>query len=92
MKPADFLSFDKFLAPILIKIVYWIGLVFIVLGFIASFGTMAMFGMGGAMGIIMALIGAILGALIWRLICEVWLVIFSINDRLGNLSGATHKP
>jgi hypothetical protein len=33
----------------------------------------------------MALIGGVLGLLVWRVVCEVWIVMFSINDRLGQL-------
>jgi hypothetical protein len=31
------------------------------------------------------LIGAAFAALIWRVVCELWIVTFSINDRLGTL-------
>jgi hypothetical protein len=91
MKFGDLLSFDKFVAPFLIKIIYWIGLVMLVLGFIGSLGAMGSMGVGGFFGFILSLIGLVLAALAWRVLCEIWIVIFSINDRLGNLGGEGPK-
>ncbi len=88
---ASLLNFDKFVAPSLIRIVYWIGIVGIVLGTLAGIaGTSMMGGYGGGGGFsiggaLLALIGGVAGFLIWRVACEVWIVIFSINDRLGQL-------
>ena len=89
MEFADFFKFDKFLAPVLIKIAYWIGLAIIVVGTISGMlgmSLMSRFSGGGdssAGGIILALILGVLWTLIWRILCEAWIVIFSINDRLG---------
>ncbi len=90
MQIGDLFQFDRFIAPMLIKIVYWIGLVFIVLGTLAYMFGMSMmssygYGGGGAgVGtILFGLIGGAAWVLIWRILCEVWIVIFSINDRLG---------
>ncbi len=83
------LNFDKFVAPTLIKIVYWLGIVGIVLGMLVSMaGALQMMGYNAATGlggILIAVIGAAVGLLVWRVICELWIVIFSINDRLGVL-------
>ncbi len=88
---ASLMNFDKFVAPTLIRIVYWIGIVLIVLctlAAIAGGGMMMMGGYGGGFnlgGALIALIGGVAGLLVWRVICEVWIVLFSINDRLGQL-------
>jgi hypothetical protein len=91
---ASLLGFDKFLAPVLIKFVYWIGIVGIVLmtlGGMFGGGMMMMGGYGGyggGGGLLAPLFALIFGAvalLVWRVACEVWIVIFSINDRLGTL-------
>lgn len=83
------LNFDKFVAPTLIKIVYWLGIVGIVLGMLVSMaGALQMMSYNAATGlgsILIAVIGAAVGLLVWRVICELWIVIFSINDRLGVL-------
>ena len=92
MEISDFFQFHKFLAQVLIKVVYWIGMFFILLGTLAGvLGTSPMseyssggFGLGSA---ILSLIIGTMFALVWRVVCEIWIVIFSINDRLGILSG-----
>jgi uncharacterized protein DUF4282 len=93
----DLVDFKKFVAPSLIRIVYWIGIVGIVLmtlGMIAGGGAMmggmmgAGYGGGGGfslMGAVFGLIWGVCALIIWRVACEVWIVIFSINDRLGQL-------
>lgn len=84
----NLLNFNVFVAPVLIRIVYWVGIVFIVLGTL-----MAMLG-GGMMGSqygggfnplapLIALVAGAVALLVWRVMCEIWIVIFSINDRLG---------
>ncbi len=93
MQFGDLFQFDRFIAPALIKIVYWIGLVLIVLGtltYMFGMSMMSSYGYGGGAGVGTILFGLIGGAawvLIWRIMCEVWIVIFSINDRLGIIAG-----
>ena len=89
METHDFLNFDKLIAPTLIKFVYWVGLVFILLW---TLGSMFM-GLGFGSGMIhffVALLGGVVAALAWRIICELWMVIFSINDKLGAIAGQKH--
>jgi hypothetical protein len=85
------LNFDKFVAPVLIRIVYWIGIVLIVLSTLmaALGGGMMASTYGGGFSVFGSLIALLAGAaalLFWRVMCEVWIVIFSINDRLGVLA------
>ena len=97
---ASLLNFDKFLAPLLIRIVYWVGIVLIILGTLIAMtsggGMLGMMmggggfggGYGGGFNLAGALIALIAGAIelvVWRVVCEIWIVIFSINDRLGVL-------
>lgn len=95
MQFADFFSFNKFLAPVLIKFVYWGGLALIALSTLVSVAGMSLVGRydngGGAGKFLLVLLLAILSAVIWRVLCELWIVIFSINDRLGVLSGQPGK-
>lgn len=89
----NLMNFNVFVAPTLIRIVYWIGIVFIVLGTLmgAVGGGMmagAYGGYGGGFNPLTFLITLVAGALmllVWRVMCEIWIVIFSINDRLGIL-------
>jgi len=95
----DLFQFHKFLAPVLIRIVYWIGLFFITLITLMGVTGMSLmdrytggyqsgFSLSGA---ILALLLGAMFTLLWRVTCELWIVIFSINDRLGVLSGELPK-
>ncbi len=92
MKFPDLFDFNKFVAPVLIKVIYWIGLVLIVLltlSFIAGASLFSSYlGGGGGFsvgGALFSLIGGAFAALLWRVVCELWIVTFSINERLGTL-------
>ena len=86
---ASLLNFDKFVAPTLIRVVYWVGIVGIIGGVLFSLSTalqqMSYNASSAIGGVIIALIGGAAALLLWRVICEIWIVIFSINDRLGQL-------
>jgi|KBSMisStaDraftv2_1062788.scaffolds.fasta_scaffold2412536_1 hypothetical protein len=78
----DYLSFNKFVTPMLIQVIFWIGIVIIVL---ASLGMM--FGAsstpyGGGGMFLIGLCYLVFGTLFWRVWCEVMLVIFRILDEL----------
>lgn len=85
----SFLSFDKMIAPTVIKVVYWIGLVFLALGaLVALIGGFAMMGHNFGMGLgrlILSLAGFAVGTLFWRIIMEVYIVFFSIHERLTEI-------
>jgi len=93
MEPTDFLSFKKYLAPVLINVMYWVGLLAIlILALQRVFNESTDY--AGSFRIDWALYAVFLGAasaLLWRILCEVWMVMFSINDRLGVISGETPK-
>ncbi len=79
-------SFEDLISTDLIKILYWLGIIGIALmtltnmfrGFSAGFGA----GLGGIIG---ALVFAGFSVLFWRVICEIYMVVFGIYDRLGNI-------
>lgn len=85
----DFLTFDRLLAGNLIRFLYWLGLVIIVLfvfGSLAgSINTMRYDGWLGLLQFVVALIGGALGIIFWRVICEMYLVFLSMNDRLAEI-------
>ncbi|MEI9993819.1 MAG: DUF4282 domain-containing protein [Rhizomicrobium sp.] len=94
MQFSDLFSFEKFLAPVLIKVAYWIGLVLIVLATLAGMLGMSLMsrytgtygGHPGIGGVLLALVLGVLWTILWRIVCEAWIVIFSINARLGILA------
>ncbi len=83
------ITFDELIGGTLIKVVYYIGLVMIVLTSVA----MLFFGLSGArfsllspiLGIFGAIIYLVFGTLFWRLICELWMIGFKVFDRLGEI-------
>ncbi|MCF8469783.1 MAG: DUF4282 domain-containing protein [Parvibaculum sp.] len=89
MRFQDFLNFDKMIAGSIIKFLYWLGIVIIMLfglGAIAgSVSTMSYNGALGLLQLVVAIIGIALGVLLWRVICEMYLIFLSMNERLGQI-------
>ena len=84
-----FWGFDHLIGSMLIKIVYYIGLVGILL-----FTLMGMFGGGivgafngggGAFMIILAPIMGLIYLVFWRFICEMWLLMYLMYNRMGEI-------
>ena len=74
----DFFGFRKMVSTALIKIIYFFGLIILTLsgaGMVYQGNIMVLKGIG----II------VLGNLLWRIICEVWILLFSIHDLLGSI-------
>ena len=84
-----FLNFDKLMGQSLVKIVYYLGIIGIVLGCIGFVFTG--FGLGGFGGGLGALIGAVIGGIIGicflRFFCELYLAIFRMSDDLSAIRG-----
>jgi hypothetical protein len=87
-----FFSFDKFIFPRLVKIIYWIGLVGIVLGtiviaiaVISQAGNQEGGGLVAGIGFIVAIVIGFLALVVWRVVVELWLVMFSIHDVLTQI-------
>lgn len=72
----DYLTFDKFITPVIIQILFWIGLAGIV---VLSLWMIASGVPGGAM---MGLIYLLLGPIIWRIYMELLLIMFKIREEL----------
>ncbi|PKQ09662.1 MAG: hypothetical protein CVT73_01470 [Alphaproteobacteria bacterium HGW-Alphaproteobacteria-12] len=89
MRFQDFLNFDKMIAGSIIKFLYWLGIVIIVLfGLGAITGSISTMSYNGALGLlqlVVAIIGIALGVLFWRVICEMYLIFLSMNERLGQI-------
>lgn len=74
----DFLAFRKMLTPIIIQVVFWIGIVVCVLGGLAAI-------IGGSMaGLFVLLVGPI----IVRIYCEILILLFKMNDTLTDIKNA----
>lgn len=86
---SDFTSFEKNLSLTLMRIVYFLGLCGIALAAIVSgfgaFGVMRYSFAAGIGTLLTAILGGSIGVLVWRVVCELWMVIFGIYDRAGQV-------
>lgn len=81
----DMTSFDKFLTPSLIKIVYWLGIAAIVIvSLITIFSAFSYMG-GGIKQILGGLFMLVAGTIFWRVACEGIILSFRIYDRLTEI-------
>jgi hypothetical protein len=72
----DYLSFKALITPVLIQVIFWIGILAIVIS-----GLLAMIGGQFLGGLLMIL----LGPLLWRFYCELIIIGFKINDGVQTL-------
>jgi len=101
VKFKDFFSFERMVTPVIIKILFFIGLVASVVGGIVVFITMLFGGIssGGFGPILGGLFGGLLsgaltiflGALTIRVYTELLIVIFKINDNLTDIKTLLKK-
>ncbi|HYG30504.1 MAG TPA: DUF4282 domain-containing protein [Allosphingosinicella sp.] len=87
---ARLLDFEHLMGAALIKIVYYIGLVGIALwALVALLGSLNAGRYGGGeavlLGLLMSVVVLVVGTLFWRFTCELWMVMFKIHDRLGDI-------
>jgi Domain of unknown function (DUF4282) len=86
---ADLLNFEKLLSLTLLRIVYFLGLLGICLAVLfAAFGALGVMRYSFATGtgtLVFAIVSGAMGVLVWRVICELWTVLFGIYDRLGQI-------
>ncbi|MFC2100035.1 DUF4282 domain-containing protein [Candidatus Bipolaricaulota bacterium] len=76
----EFLSFKKFFTPMVIQILFWIGIGVCVvegIGMIASAGRFS-----SGLGIINGLLVLIVGPIAVRVLCELIIAIFGIHESL----------
>ena len=93
---SDLGNFEKLVAPKVLKIVYWLGLVGITLfawiSFVGALGVMS-YDMATGLGtMLLALIGFAFGVLLWRVVIEMYTVFFGIYERLGDIRESLKKP
>ena len=80
----DYLTFRRMVTPVMIQIIFWIGVAAILIG---GIGGVAAFDGGAFLG----LLGIIVGLLFWRIWCELMLIMFKIYERLGEIETNTRS-
>jgi hypothetical protein len=82
---SDFLSFDNFITPKIIRIVFALGLLLIAL--VTLFRVLwGIWQLSIFYGVILPLIGACVVTLLWRIYCELLLVFFDMRDKLAEIA------
>jgi len=76
----EFLTFRKFYAPIVIQILFWIGIGVCAVEGIGMIVSAATFRVG--LGVINGLLVLLVGPIAVRVLCEVIMAIFGIHDAL----------
>jgi hypothetical protein len=82
----DLFQWERFVTPTVIKLFYWLAVVISVLmgiaGAVSSLTTIA-FNPFGMIFLIASLLGASLGVIVARIMAELVLIVFRINEHLG---------
>jgi Domain of unknown function (DUF4282) len=82
---SEFLSFDTFITPKLIRIVFALGLLLIALATLIRV-LWGLWELSLITGVLLPLIGACIVGLLWRIYCELILVFFDMRDKLADLA------
>ncbi|MEA2016396.1 MAG: DUF4282 domain-containing protein [Actinomycetota bacterium] len=81
----DFLSFRKMITPVIITIIFWIGVSACVIGGIVMIVDGARMSYGGAGTVGLGLGYIFLGPIVVRVYCEILIIIFRINETLTEI-------
>ena len=82
---SDFLSFDTFITPRIIRIVFALGLLLIAIATVIRV-VIGIWSFSLLTGIILPLVGACVVSLLWRIYCELILVFFDMRDKLAEIA------
>ena len=84
----ELLFFDDMLTPKVITVVYWLLLLFVLIG-----GIGVMFSEpGGFVGFIGGLLAIVIGAVLARIWCEMLIVVFKMNEALQAIRQRESSP
>jgi Domain of unknown function (DUF4282) len=82
---SDFLSFETFITPKIIRAVFLIGLALIAIGIVIRV-IVGLVHLELIEGVILPLIGGALAVLALRIYCELVLVFFDMRDKLADIA------
>jgi hypothetical protein len=81
----EYLKFDKMFAPLIIQVIFWVGVVIVVLSGLVQFFSFHLLAM------ITGLLTIVIGPLIVRLYCELIIVAFKIYETLREIRDNTRR-
>jgi hypothetical protein len=82
----EYLTFKKMITPIVIQVVFWLGMIAVIVG-----GIGAMFATQYGGGFFKGLMILVFGTLLWRIYCELVIVFFQMNDSMTEIRKNTAK-
>ena len=82
---SDFLSFDTFITPRIIRVVFALGLLLLAIATLIRV-LIGIWELNLIFGVLLPLIGACIFALLWRIYCELILVFFDMREKLADLA------
>lgn len=84
---AELLQWDRFITPSLIRVFYWLSLALTLLAglsfIVTALGMMAINFFAGLFMLIGAMLFILAGIIFVRIVCELVMVLFRINEHLG---------
>jgi hypothetical protein len=81
---AEFLTFRKMITPVIIQIVFWVGVaICIIMGLISIAAGMSQFGSGVL--VIVGLLYIFIGPVVVRIYCELLILFFRMNESLTEI-------
>lgn len=86
-----FFSFEKFITPTIIKILFWIMLIVVIIAGIASIIAGIKSSYGGAALVFLGIGYIIIGPILVRVYTELLLLLFVMNDSLKEIKKNTDK-
>ena len=75
----EYFGFRKMVSSAIIKFIYILG------ALILTFGGIIWIFRGGSENVLIGLAALTLGNLFWRILCEGWILLFSMHDILGSV-------
>jgi len=82
----DFLSFRKMITPVIIQIIFWIGVAAAIIG-----GIVVLAAADEAGTKVLGLLYMILGPFYWRVACEIVILFFRMNETLTDIKNNTER-
>ena len=86
----DYLSFRKMITPLIIQILFWVGVAgSVIMGLVtigSSFGRY-----GGGMQFLIGLLIIIIGPIVTRIYCELLILFFRMYDTLNDIKASLTK-
>ena len=89
---SDFLAFRRMVTPIIIQIVFWIGVAVCVISGLIAMVSGATSQFGGGAQILIGLLLLVGGPIVVRIYCELLILLFRMNETLTDIKNALAGP